>query len=782
MDASENPKRSSSKPADATSLEFKTSFDGKPDKTINVVAYAFDRQGTLLTSAAVKDGLAKLTLNPDQARTARIFFAPEHPHVKTEKSVTLDTMQRLQGYEATWAYDARKRVYELLPIPEILWRWWYWCSCRVRGRVIKVETLGGVTYEKPVCHARVRICEVDRLTWIIARLPDDIIQRLRDELIWAIERPFPPIPNPPDPPFKFDPGYIDPLPLLTKAANLFGKFDRAEVRFEPQPDNLKALATMRINADAVMLNPQPLPPKAAELAFETRAALTANSTMIVREALIKNVELIKIYWCYWDWLWPWFRYACDEMTVVETDENGRFDTTIWYLCFGDKPDLYFWVGYSIGEVWTTVYHPSIRCNTYWNYACGTDVTIRVTDPRVHGCGDRPVLLGKKVVVKTIGRQVSMGEIYRDSAVPSEKAKEGQVKEGWIDATKPSPFGATLEPRVDFGNGLKLINITHYRWSYRSLGSVSEADWTVMNDILAGRTVSRHYRETTPPMSPVVYKSVQIGPDITVPGYFTIIDPVLPASGEDWEVLDESYDLASAYFATTVLTPGKYELKMELFRKVGAVMVRVDLTAEGVELYEINDPAPLVEGLYSTTAALNDRALIQLVDEGMGIPVPHVVGYRLVVHVDNRECFGNIEDVTINGVTAGPCGFLEYHHLTDNAHIALRASHPASFASFHFRVVRVATDISEASAAGLVDAASVNGFNRAGDTFSKDLTINTLMTSGLLAGQTPCTEAAFAEALQVYALATNGYDRLSYLDGPRGGPSQVDLKAFAITPA
>ena len=127
------------------------------------------------------------------------------------------------------------------------------------------------------------------------------------------------------------------------------------------------------------------------------------------------------------------------------------------------------------------------------------------------------------------------------------------------------------------------------------------------------------------------------------------------------------------------------------------MQRVDLTAEGVELYEITDPAPLVEGSYTTTAAAGDRVLI---DAGTG----HVVGYRLVLHVDNRVCFGTIDEVTVNGVPAGPCGFLEYTNLTDLARIAFRASHPADFASFHFRVVRVATQIDEATASGLVDAA------------------------------------------------------------------------------
>ncbi len=498
---------------------------------------------------------------------------------------------------------------------------------------------------------------------------------------------------------------------------MFGKFDGSQVGFNPQPDPpgdpVMQVGSQIANLSAVMLNPQPLPPKEAMLTLETRAALTAGSIGLVRDALIANVNLIQIYWCYWEWLWPWFRYSCEELTVIETDEHGRFDTTIYYPCFGDHPDLYFWVEYSIGGTWTTVYHPPLPCYTYWNYVCGTDVTIRITDPRVHGCGDQPELLGKKVVVKTIARQVSMGEIYRDSVVPSEKAKEGQVKEGWIDASlglgvvKSSPFGSVLEPRVDFGNGLKGANITHYRWSYRPLGSVDENDWKVLDDIQAGRTVSRHYRETSGPGDPVVYKSVQIGPDTAAPGgYYTLIDPVLPANGEDWEVLDESYDLASAYFNTHLNTPdlirGKFEMKLELFRKVGASMVRVDLTAEGVELYEITDPAPLVEGSYTTMAATNDRVLI---DAGTG----HVVGYRLVVHIDNRKCHGNIDDVTVNMVPAGHCGFLEYNNLSDTARISFHASHPDNFAAFHFRVVRVTTNISEALANGLVEAASVNGY-------------------------------------------------------------------------
>lgn len=722
---------------DQKSVAFRIGAEGNPEKPIDATLYAFDAQGDLIASTPVRDGVAQLDVKPFRLRRARLFVAPTLPEGRGEKP-TIQALEKLRAYEPSWRFERGRQQYEILPIPEALWPYWGWCGCRVRGRVIKVETLGGVTYEKPVCHARVHICEVDRIPWIIARLPDEAIYRLRNELIVELQRPFAINPNPPD-------------PVDSRAARVFGRFD------------------------AAALNPQPLPPKESDVPLELRGALLSGSVMKVRDALIKHVELIQIYWCRWYWLDRFYSYFCDELTVIETDEQGRFDTIVWYLC-GDQPDLYFWVEYSIGGAWETVYRPDIRCHTYWDYACGTEVTIRVHDPRVHGCGTVPVMpLGKKVVVKTIARQVSMGEIYRHA--PS-SAKEGLVKEGWINTVKPSPFGSVLEPRVDFGSGLKPAGITHYRWSYRTLGSSNEADWRVIDVPVWHAAIGRHYRVSTPPGAPTAYSSVQIGPDSTLSDFYTIIEPTLPPNGEDWEVLDESYDLASAYFDTTVLTPGKYELKLELFKNVSGTMQRVDLTAEGVELYEITDPAPLVEGSYTTTPATGDRVLTVLVGAAS-----HVVAYRLVLHVDNRPCFGTIEDVVLSGMPAGRCGFLEYHNVMETARISFRASHPDNFATFDFDLARVATAVAEGSASGLVDDASANSFSRTDDTFSKDLSVDTLMRSGLPAGETPCSRAAFAEELHVAALATNGYDRLSGLDAPRpGDPAQVGLRAFAITHA
>lgn len=742
-------------------IQFKVQFEGEPDPGLDVSAYLFDTQGNLIASAPVGKGAAKLRVDR-MPRRPRLLIGPT---LESERAPTVAMLERLNAYSPPWRFESGRSVYELSPIPDFIWPRWPLCRCRVRGRVVKrTVSPGGVVVEAPVCNARVHICEVDRLWWIIERIPDNIIWRIRDDLLVAIRKPFP-WPPEPDPFDKLD-DLIDVSPETLQirnrasAAQLFGgsRFEAVALNPQPLPPQEIFALTRRYDGDA-----EPL-----QLAAEAKFALASRSAQVVRQALLDNLALLRPWICHWQWLHPWF-HRCDELRVVTTDQDGRFDTYIWYPCIGDKPDLYFWVEYSIGGVWTTVYHPPIPCNVWWNYACGTEVTIRVTDPRVSGCGSTPDVPGKVVIVKTIGRQVSMGEINRDVA-PDDPAKAGTMKPGWLHATRESPFGAVLEPRVDFGNGLVPAGITHYRWSRRPLGSIDEGDWAVIDT-----DVRRHYRETTAPGDPVIYKYVIVGPDPAVGGTFFLIEPVLPAGGEEFEVLDESYDLASAHWHTTDTDLGKYELKLELFKDVAGTMTRVNLTAAGVSLHQIVDPAPLTEGTYVTSPATPDRQLLA---------AGNLVGFRLVLHVDNRDCSGTIEPVTVApGANDTKCGFQEYTPAS-LVTVSFRAAHPANFAYFDFDVVRVATALPSASAYGLVDDAMVNGFSRSGDLFSNAVPVTTMFNEGLPSGETPCIRAAFGEALHVYALATDGYGRLSGLDAPRTAApfNEIALRAFALTPA
>lgn len=782
-------------------IKFIVGFEGKPDQPLDFVAHAFSPQGKLLASSPVREGAARLEITEADLKRARVFFAPALPETRFRQAPTLSDMHRVQAYEPAWRFERGQKVYEVLPIPRRSWEWWFWCSCRVRGRVIKHVATGGATYELPVCNARVHVCEVDRFIWLIPRLPDHVVWRLREELLRVIDRPPIPVQPEPDPWIKIDPGVIDPAVLHDRELTAVQRIVswRAVTRLGPQPEppDLPRISAL------TRLSPQPEPPDlpvggipirrdlrpvSATAALETktvlpastRAALAASSITVVRRALLDNAVLLRPWICHWPWIWPYL-HRCEEVAVLTTDAHGRFDTTIWFQCLGDHPDLYFWVEYPVEGSWETVYHPPIACNTHWDYVCGTEVTIRVTDARVPGCWDQPEVLGKKVVVKSIGPDVSMSDINRAS-IPAEApfegtGKAGELAHGYLTewGTKQVAFGDVLEPRVDFGDGLGTANITHYRWSYRPLGSTSDDDWTPIR-----ARVARHYRKATLPGAPTEYGAVELGPDADD---LFVIDPALPADGEDWEVLSEHFDLASAFFNTQApdVWEGKFELKLELFRKVGGVAQRIDLTAEAVDLYETSNPAPFLGDVVHTAAPTSGRLHTEEISPG----VAHVFGYRLVLHIDNRKCFGTIEDVTIAGIGSGPCGFLEYDPAVMPAvTLSFRARHDGDFGAFRFLTTRVATHLPAASAHGLTQDAVINGFVRVGDTFTKNVPVATLLGEGVAPGDGLCVRAAFAEGLYVYALVVNGYRRLWELDGPRPfyeDPTQIGMRAFSLTP-
>lgn len=777
-------------------LQFKVPFEGKPEQGIEVAAYAFDRQGKLVATAPVKSGQAQLDLSAEQARSARIFFGPSLTDKRDAASPTVAMMERLHAYEPHWTIDPKKRVYDLLPIPEYYWKWWLWCSCRVRGKVVKPVAVGGVVQDMPVCHARVHICEVDRLYLVIPRLPDDIIRRLRDELIRVYERPFPfpPEPGPdPGPPFTFDPGVIDPSPeniarmhRPAETALETGLFARTPVsmsdtRAEPTKSIQKTLLSRSTD---VMANPQPEPPTlpvplmettVLSLPLETKAALLSPSLEIVKESLLASVGLIRPYLCWWPWLWPYF-YTCDELAIIETDHQGRFDTTVWYPCFGDHPDLYFWVEFCLGGAWTTVYNPPIRCHTYWDYVCGSDVTIRITDPRVPWCADLPSVPGKQVAVMLIGHGISMTEIQREAAGDNEGL-----------TTAGEPLGGNLEPAVWFGDGLLASGITHYRWSYRRKDSGD--DWTAMD-----RQVVRHYGEILAD-STLTFKPFPLGPDPDLVGQnlFKIppADPLLNpgAVSSSWApMVDARENSASAFFESHKMVPasaaaGKYELKLELFKvnSVTHAVTQVNLTDEGVLLKVPTIAGPFGAGTVPTRRVPHDPLYPatdmddRVIKDGAG----KVTAFRLVLHVDNNPCEAVINDTSVNVDIAGPCGFISYPPGA-SAHFSFKARHLNNFARFKFTLVKGSSGyqaIACAPADPTVDwslaplvSDSPNGYSRSpASVFSKDILVTDLV------GPCPGGKAAFGENLYVYALATDGWTRLYGLD------ASALPKAFALEP-
>jgi hypothetical protein len=763
-------------------LEFAVAFEEQPEQPVALAAYLFDRSGRLLAHEPVRDGRVVLEVKDKRSAQPTLLIAPVQAD---NRAPTLAALRKAGAYEPVWRLDRERDVQELLPIPADIGRLWLPCFCRVRGRVVRPITLLGFHLLIPVCHARVHICEVDRLPLLIERLPDPLIRRLRDELLPVLERPFvPPIPRPDPPPEPvlspavlaaaesallpaLEEVQLNPQPLPPRLTRAGHAHDEAQLNPQPLPPRLTRAG--RTNSEA-QLNPQPEPPVArGDLPSLTQLSVSLRSESIqsLRATLADNALLIHPLICGWPWLWPWL--TCDELAVVETDEQGRFDRFIAYPCGGDRPDLYFWVEYLIDGVWTTVHRPPMRCNTYWNYACGSEVTIRVSDPRV-GCRPRP--LGPLVSVYGVGTQVAVEAIDANGYAPGITINNVAVPR--------RPFGGLLGLWADFATDpLADAGVTHYRWSYRRAGVSPdpEAGWTALTTPFA-----RRYRADFPPANSVS-KLYHFELDPAANAFR--IPPEQPwladgASGGAWD--DWSLNgFATALFDTTTLPgspavdpegvaandrSGDYELKLELFRSDGA---RVDLGALGIDIQVQN----------MATAAWDDWHNVGPANryEVGG----SLAGFRMGLHIDNNPLVGEIIDVQVAGAGSGPCGFIDYP-AGASATLAFRAGQLHNHAAFYFAVSRgssgrieVAQAMVGAATVDPIDPATstvidaVNRYTRGAYTFTRHAPVGQLLSAG-------CTRAALAEELYVYATATDGWNgRLYWMD------RMVPVKAFALTP-
>ncbi len=754
-------------------LTFEVSTAARPDFKGNLLAFAFNNRGDLLDSAEAKAGKVALSVPEADIGRARVFLIPAEDSFRDEEP-TLTLMERLGAYEPVLHAGPDAGPIKIIDIPGIIIDRWPLCSCWVRGQILRSSD------NRAVCDARVHICEVDRIPWLIRKLPELDLLRLRDDLLEVLRDP--PIPQPPGP-------RPDPVPFerpLYRFAPGGDRFDPGSaVGFNPQPEPPARFDP----GSAVGFNPQPEPPalrleelgsqsparvraasRAIALDAEIYARLHSDSISIIRETLVANWKLILPWLC----IWPrwWWRFRCDELAVVTTDAHGRFETIISYPCWGDRPDLFFWVEYDFGGGFETVHRPPIACNTHWNYDCGTEVTIHVSDPRLPGCDGEPDLPGCQVVVLSICNGVAVREIQTDAA--------GSAHEGLTTAGQP--FGATLEPRVDFSRTALIDgkNIPYYRWSYQRLSGPDGVGTMVdLSTVPVGgphkpltRAVYRHYKLGTSypsdPMGPMPTSGP--APIAPIPDLFRI-RPASPPAGVEWIILNEHIDLATAYFETGSLpgTPaspppfpaaddlaaGRYELILELFDATGA---KVNWTVEGIDLRITDQDAPFGTGTVTTSPVTAYNRILNSTGDTMG--------FRMVVRVDNNHCFAEIQPLAGDVPPDPLCGFHEYGSLADQALLSFVARHANGFATYGFNT-RKATGppIGIASTSGTSGAAGTGGFLQVGG-----FTYEKLVSVGALLGS--CANAAFAERLAVHATATNGYSRLS-------GYDHADTAAFAL---
>jgi hypothetical protein len=728
-------------------------LDFRQDDTAKAAAYVFSSGGQLIAHEALDANFSATLALPaaQEARSLRILVGPQ----VEEKEVRLTELIRRGAEERHFRLDPG------IPTPSVdiavipsKWHCWLLGLCFVRGTLLKRVILGGTPTDLPVCGATVEIFEVDPLLVIIPRLPDLVIERIRDFILRPVFPPRPDGPFPPPPPGPF----LRPVPGRGPEG-----FDEGLMAFSAR--GVAEGEALQVSRAAQMA-------QAGPAVSELRYLAQSTDTFQFRQALLNHAVLVQPLLCL-------FHPAVTTklLTTATTDDCGRFHALFFRGCNNpDTPDLYFKAKQKVFPFFPpiTIYAPTpVACFTRWNYQCGSEVTLYTTHPLARTCLPCPPVIAPNnwVLVMAIGnRPVSL---IRGASVPLQSTTNATnlgltLTQAQAEAPSPAdgaPFGELLRLRLEFDNSLRQsLGVKYYRVSYRKGASGAFTQ-------LEG-TINRHY--TVEVGTDLVLKVFPVGPQVvgTTPNLFEI-PPALPPEGQ-WTLPNVVEDTTSAKFNTLDLAAlaqpglawpqhGKYQLKVDLFDTAGN-LVNIDAPAT-----QINYRVPSVTDLSGDIDTDDANALGLVVDDdGDGKK-----SFIMTLHVDNSRCKAGIAAPKIGTVEASPnCGVLEYDPNSPGS-VTMDFSPtfptgiaPIGFASYSFEVTRGATDLT------LPPAPQVPTIPASGAVPIPPAPQSNVQTVlDLLGG---CVVAGFAEHLEVSATATNGWRRLWEYDAE-------EIRAFVLSP-
>ena len=742
-------------------------FDVRKDEEApKLFAYAFSQSGRLLGRTELKAGKAELSVPATKEPEAvRVVVGP-NIESKNEDEV-LSALMRLRAPESMVRPDRLDEVLQF-QIDRPLWHCWLrWCL--VRGVLLKRVITGGLHVDLPACDAEIEIYEVDPVSVILPKIPDLVLERIRD----LVRRPWPPPPPPdlgipggiPFPPVPPGPG-PDPAPflggLIRKAGKAAGGFAKgpmgaasvreevlsvlSEVRGGQPGERLVASAEGVSDEDqsqdrifnftsgeAEEVDPQEALGSVQMLAGATEIRGAANvSLSAFKSALLAKPELVRPLLC---WIWP---QAVNMQLVAKTttDDCGRFRAIFFQGCSTDTPDLYFKAYRRIGFFRILIYGPlPVACHTWWNYACGSEVTLVTTSPFAQTCPPcLPVIAPAHWVLAMAVGNTSLAAVRGTSQAlqPTTNASNIGLTSGG------APFGGYLRLRFEFDNTLRTdLNVRYYRVRWRKIGSGNP--YVDLTD-----DAWRHYAHMVG--STLMIEPYKLGPQSvgSTPNLYEI-PPALPPTGQ-WSIPDAVVDTTSAAFPAPLAPAGggegHYQFELTLFDAAGSA---VNANAVGIN--------------YVVPTTLDLTATIPTVGAGtLGLVTP---SGRLVfqLHVDNNPCDAALQPPQVAGSSsADPCGLLRYEP-GDSITLYWTATHPNGFATFKHAVVKGATELpAPITASGFVGA-------------PPGVHSDTHSVSSLLGG---CTIAGFAETVSVWAMATNGWSRQMQYDDHA-------IQAFALAP-
>jgi len=704
----------------------------KPEAEQLLTALAYRSDGSLLCKGKVKDDhTVYFDADPKDIQRSRVFILPEPGEGKNLASLNLQQLER------RLAFEPRIRLNDdggliVGQIPDRIRDIWLWKRCCIRGRITNQASIEGQQETYPVCKATVHICEVDRIRWWVQQIDPKLLERLRHDLIERLPVPTP-IPIPPRP-----------LPAPPSFQPDFG-----EIPFRGAAD-VQLLRRPRQAVDLV----QPV-----QLEYLHQQIAQADAGQF-RSILADQFPVFFPYFCYFPYLWPWL-YRCDEVAVVETDQNGRFEACIWHQ--EDQPDVYVWVEYPIDEGMETVYRPQISCGTYWDYDCGEDINIQLSDSRIPPvCGD--VLEGTSVAVRSIGTLVSPLDIeqglFNGIALPGQDyfRTVGLTRfatrnlEGYSDKLTNQfvrPFTGNIPIYAQFGDGLPNSDIHYFRVLYRRTHNAGlqtlispynlSFGWKTLNSGLLNR------RYTIQTGLDFKYEYYKLGP-FPVNGQDTYrippLDPQLP--GIDGE--PASPDPTARWSRYDRVTIGR--IPTDQLDGNGLYEFRIQFLDQNGNLADVN----------SDFFRVSDSPDSNTTMEAPGAYLRQISGdavFQFRMRIDNQAPAFRIAGVTLDGDDSvmTDCGFLEYSHNAQQVGISFEATHPQGFGLFEFNLERGRRD-SVRNHFLLGDARGVVTGGKPPYTLGTDgMYEATFPVSTLLLG---CgNRAAFSEVLTVAGLHTDG---------------------------
>ncbi len=727
------------------------------------VAYAFGRNGRLLTQAEVRDGRAELTL-PELKEPEPIRIAVGPLIGQKKRGEVAAELLRLNAAEYSIKPDFADKAINIT-VSRAQWLCWL-RFCTVRGTLVKRTTTGGLEVELPACGAEIEIYEVDPMPIIIQKIPPYILDHIRE----LVRKPWPP--PPPEqilggvrfPPIGPGPG-PDPGPLLgtlirqpaiqapvrsigaaairQEVMSIMAENRGAETAAAPgkqaEQPRVQLFAfpsgeSTEIDPAAAMASIQALT-EVPEIKSAAAVSLSAFvSSLVARPALLRPILC---------WIWPW-GVSMQLVATATTDNCGKFSAVFFTGCSTDTPDLYFKAYRRIGFLRFPIYAPlPVACHTWWNYVCGTAVKLVTTSPFAHSCPPCvPVIAPDHWVLAMAVGNISLAAVRGTSVALQPTTDASNIGltsiETPLGGSSDAPFAGYIRFRFEFDNTLRPdLNVRYYRFRWRKIGSGNPF-------IDSTEVVWRHYAHVVG--TTLMIEPYKLGPQPvgTTPNLYEI-PPGMPPVGQ-WIIADAVVDTTSAAFPSTTLAPAKggqgdYEFELTLFDAAGNA---VNGTTLGIS-YVVPTTLDL-----TTTIPTADASGLGLVSSGRLL-------YQL--HIDNNPTGASVLPPMIGAAaSADPCGLLRYEP-TDSVTFKWTAMQPYGFATYRHNLVKGATVLpAPISSSGSVGPAP--------GTHTENQTVASLLGS--------CTIAGFAETVSVWATATDGWRRLEEYDC-------YTIQAFALAP-